>query len=62
MFQQVFKSNILKTITCNCREFDVRDNDYREKPEEDLQIVHECDNIIVYQQRKGFKRFYKTLI
>lgn len=64
MFQEIIDNNkLIKIVECRHRTFDVRKKDYKEMPiDEDMQKVHICDDIEVYQQRKGFKRFHKILI
>lgn len=44
------------------KEWIIRETDekgIKEQPDKSF-VVHECDNVIIYQEKKGLKRFFKN--
>ena len=49
----------MKTVKCKCKEWMIRDDDFTQKPPNYFIVEHMCDEITIYQEKKGFRRFYE---
>lgn len=56
---QTTQEDNLKIINCRCREWTIRHTDLEEtKIPDNYYLLHECESIKVFQERKGINRLF----
>jgi hypothetical protein len=48
----------IKNFACPCQEWTIRYGDSPKPPEDEANLIHDCAELKVYQQKRGMRRYY----